>query len=64
MTRTLGLVPGATALSLAAAAALLTVPDQAGSFYTDTHEFFANRLVPAMNEICTHIAEQTLEMPQ
>ena len=61
MSRTLSLISSVTAVSLAAAAALLSAPSQAGSSYPDIQAFIANRLVPSMNAICSGIAEQAIQ---
>ena len=62
MTRTLSLISSLAALSLAAAAAMLSVPGRAESFYPSVQDFLANRVVPAMNAISSSIAEQSEEM--
>ena len=62
MTRTLSLITSLAALSLAATAAMLSVPGRAESFYPDVQDFLANRVVPAMSVISDSIAEQSEEM--
>jgi len=62
MTRTLSLISSFAAVSLAVAAAMLSVPGRAESFYPGVQDFLANRVVPAMSAISSGIAKQPEEM--
>jgi len=62
MTRTLSLISSLAALSLVAAAAMLSVPGRADSFYPNVQDFLTNRVAPAMNTISSSIAEQSAEI--
>jgi len=62
MTRTLSLISSVTALGLAVAATLFSVPGRAGGHYSEVQAFLANRVVPAMSAISSSIAAQSEEM--
>jgi len=62
MTKTFGLISSLAALSLAVAAAMLSVPGRSERVYPGVHAFLANRVVPAMNTVSGSIAEQSQEM--